>query len=193
MLNHLLLLATESRYKIALLQRLNISFETQPANIDETPAPREHPKDLATRLARQKAQSLQAACPTHWILGSDQAAEIDGETLTKPGTIERAMDQLRSISGRQVDFHTSICLVGPDRTVREHTETVIVSVRHLTPEEIERYVRHEQPLDCAGSFKVEALGISLFSAVKSQDPTALEGLPLITVAQWLRDIGLHIP
>lgn len=193
MLNHPLLLATESQYKIALLKRLNTPFETQPAHIDETPAPHEHPRDLTTRLARQKALSLQATYPSHWILAGDQAAGIDGEMLDKPRTMDRAMDQLRSISGRHIDFYTSIALLGPERTVREHTETVTVSVRTLTPEEIERYVRLDQPLDCAGSFKVEALGISLFSAVNSQDPTALEGLPLITVAHWLRDIGLHIP
>lgn len=193
MLNHPLLFATESRYKIALLKRLNIAFDNEPAHLDETPMEHEDPGDLSRRLARAKAEHVWAKYPHRCILAGDQAAGLGDGILSKPGSIEEAMMQLTRMSGQRISFHTSICLLHPSEQPREHTEVVTAQLRRISADEIRRYVLIEQPLDCAGSFKVEALGISLFSAIESRDPTALEGLPLIQLAQWLREIGFQAP
>ena len=191
--NHPLLFATESRYKIALLKRLRIPFTTEAPNLDESPVFQEHPRDLSQRLAKHKALHLRDRYPNHAILAADQAAGCQGQILAKPESFERAVAQLRLIAGQRVEFHTSVCLDAPTCALKQHTETVTVVVRPLSDDEIERYLKADEPLDCAGSFKVESLGIGLFDAVESRDPTALEGLPLIQVAQWFRDIGLKVP
>ncbi len=185
-----LILASTSRYRRDLLTRLGLAFETARPETDETPRPGEAPADLATRLARTKAQALMT--PDAWVIGSDQVAELDGTPLGKPGTLEAARGQLSSMSGRRVRFHTAVCLTGPDG-LHEALDLTEVHFRSLVAAEIERYLQAESPLDCAGSFKCEGLGISLFDAIDNRDPTALVGLPLIATARLLRRAGFAVP
>lgn len=188
-----LILASESRYKAALLSRLQIPFTTQAAAIDETPQPNETPQALATRLAVEKLNTLARQFPTHIILATDQTAALDGVMLHKPGSQQHAIDQLRGVSGRTLEFLTCTAVRWPDTSTQTHIDRVHVNVRPLTDAEITRYVAIDQPTDVVGSFKVESLGISLFNAVESSDPTALEGLGLIQTAHWLREAGLNVP
>lgn len=187
-----LLLASTSRYRCELLSRLRLPFETRSPEVDETPVPGEAPATLAARLAEAKAMAVQALDPRAWIIGSDQVAELEGRALGKPGTIEAAFTQLRAMSGHQVTFHTAACLLGPDRraTVIDITR---VKLRALADEDIHRYLAAEPATDCAGSFKAEGLGIALFDAIVSRDPTALVGLPLIATARLLREAGFAVP
>jgi septum formation protein len=163
-------------------------------DVDESPLPGEPAAELAARLAAAKAQSVARRQPNAWVVGSDQVAELDGQVLGKPGSFERAADQLAAAAGRRVVFHTAVSLVrvGERRAFhfRDRTE---VAFRPLAPAEIERYLHAEQPYDCAGSFKCEGLGISLFEAIHTRDPTALVGLPLIDLAKALRQAGFALP
>jgi septum formation protein len=190
----MLVLASTSPYRRDLLARLRIPFEVARPDVDETPTPGETPANLAERLANAKAEAVARRTPQAWIIGSDQVAELDGHILGKPGNFERAADQLAAASGRTVVFHTACCVLraGERRVLRfaDHTE---VRFRRLTAPEIERYLHAEQPYDCAGSFKCEGLGISLFDAVHTRDPTALIGLPLIDLAKALRQAGFALP
>ena len=145
------------------------------------------------RLAREKASAVAARHADAWVIGSDQAASLDGVALGKPGTEARAHAQLRACAARSVLFHTAVVLQGPDGSVRLHTDHTEVGFRDLQDDEIARYVEAEQPLDCAGSFKCEGLGISLFRFVRSDDPSALVGLPLIALAGMLREAGFALP
>ncbi|MDC1319312.1 Maf family protein [Litorivicinus sp.] len=193
MSEHKLLLATESDYKIILLSRLGITFESCAPHIDETPFENEQARALSRRLATTKAMALRAQYCDHIILAADQSAGIGDLFLGKPGTEANAVKMLTKLSGQCVLFHTSIYLYTPNADPKLHTETVTVRMRCLSQSEIIRYVATEQPLDCAGSFKVEQLGISLFNEILSLDPTALEGLPLVKVSQWLRELEFQIP
>lgn len=187
-----LLLASTSKYRAERLRTLGLSFTQAAPHCDETPQTGETPLELAQRLAVTKAQSLVGDFPDHVIIGSDQtAAAPDGSLLTKPGTFERACAQLQACSGQRVLFHSAVALVG--KTQVSWVVDTEVKFRRLSTEEIERYVTAEQPLDCAGSFKVEALGITLFDWVRSDDPNALVGLPLISLAQSLRELGYLLP
>jgi len=185
-----LILASTSAYRRDLLARLGLPFEQARPEVDETPLAGEAPEALAQRLARAKAAAL--AAPDAWVVGSDQVAELDGAPLGKPGDFETARRQLSAMSGRRVRFHTAVCLDGPGgvHAVVDRTE---VQFRNLDAGEIERYLRAESPLDCAGSFKCEGLGISLFEAIDNRDPTALVGLPLIATAALLRRAGFQVP
>ncbi len=187
-----LILASTSRYRQQLLERLRLPFETARPEVDETPAAGESPLALAQRLAAAKAGAIAASAPDAWVIGSDQVAELDGTALGKPGTMDTAQRQLTAMSGRSVRFHTAVALSGPgfNQTVCDLTE---VRFRTLSLAEIERYLVAEQPLDCAGSFKCEGLGISLFEAIDNRDPTALVGLPLIPLCGLLRDAGFVLP
>jgi len=127
------------------------------------------------------------------VISTDQSAELDGVILGKPNTIENARSMLQKLSGKSVSFFTSVSVIAPNQPCLIHTEEVSVTLREIDDQEIERYLEKDKPLNCAGSFKVESLGISLFTSVKSEDPTALEGLPLIRLCQWLRDHGFKIP
>ncbi|KGO97827.1 Maf family protein, partial [Novilysobacter defluvii] len=148
----------------------------------------------AARLAASKAAAVAAAQPDGcWVLGSDQVADLDGQPLGKPGHREAAIAQLHAMSGRRVRFHTAVALQAADGTLLEALDTTTVVLRTLREPEIERYVDAERPFDCAGSFKVEGLGISLFEAVDNRDPTALVGLPLIATAGLLRQAGFAVP
>ena len=188
-----LLLASTSPYRRELLARLRLPFETVRPDADETPRPGEAPIALARRLAADKAGSVPRPAADAWVLGSDQVAELQGVPLGKPGTREHARSQLASMSGREVLFHTAICLAGDGGRQLQAIDTTRVQFRHLDAAEIARYVDLEQPLDCAGSFKSEGLGIALFDAVHGSDPTALVGLPLIATARLLREAGFTLP
>ena len=189
-----LILGSTSPYRHALLSRLGLPFETVSPEVDESPLPDEAPADLALRLAKQKAASVAQRHPQAIVIGSDQVADLHGEPLGKPGNHERAREQLARMSGETVIFQTALsvqCL----ETGFEQSAVVPVRVafRHLGADEIERYLRAEQPYDCAGSAKSEGLGISLLTRIDNDDPTALIGLPLIRTCQMLRAAGLLVP
>jgi len=184
-----LILASTSPYRRELLSRLGLRFETGRPDVDETPHHGESPARLAVRLARAKAAAL--AGPETWAIGSDQVAELAGAPLGKPGSFSAATAQLSAMSGQRVKFHTAVCLAGPGGG--EALDLTEVSFRTLGADEIQRYLQAESPLDCAGSFKCEGLGISLFEAIDSKDPTALVGLPLIALARLLREAGFQVP
>lgn len=187
-----LLLASTSKYRAQLLSTLGLDFQQAAPLCKETPQSGESAAELCLRLAQEKADSLVGQYPNHLIIGSDQTASLDnGERLTKPGSIENAIAQLSDCSGERIRFHTGVALAGPTREA--WLVVTEVQFRTLNQAEIERYVAREAPLDCAGSFKVEGLGISLFESVRSDDPNALIGLPLISLASRLRKFGWLIP
>jgi septum formation protein len=187
-------LGSTSPYRRELLTRLGLPFEVVAPQVDETPQPGEMPRTLAQRLALAKARAVAALRPQAIVIGSDQVADLDGEPLGKPGTHERALAQLRRMSGRTVLFHTALAVVCLDTAFeRSDLATVQVRFRTLDDAEIERYLHAEQPYDCAGSAKSEGLGITLLDAIDSDDPTALVGLPLIRTARLLRAAGLTLP
>jgi len=189
-----LVLASTSRYRKDLLERFGLPFATARPDTDETPLPAEHPAATAERLAVDKARAVAAAHPEALIIGSDQVAYLGSERFGKPGTVERAIEQLHRMSGQTVVFHTAVALLNA-RTGTFCCEGVPTRVRfrHLSDGEIRRYVAREMPLDCAGSAKSEALGISLLEALSGDDPTALVGLPLIALARMLRQEGVQLP
>ena len=186
-----LILGSTSRYRRELLERLRMPFTVESPRVDETPHAGERPADLAVRLALAKAREVSSRWPTAVIIGSDQVADLDGAPVGKPGTHERAAAQLRSMSGKSVIFQTAVSVVCADIGFESSALVpVTVSFRPLTDSQIEHYLRTEQPYDCAGSAKSEALGIALLEAIESDDPTALVGLPLIKTCQLLRQAGL---
>jgi septum formation protein len=191
-----LVLASTSRYRRELLARFTPSFRTLSPHVDESPLPAETPFALATRLAAAKADAVATDCPQALIIGSDQVADLDGHTLEKPGVAAIARQQLTACSGRSVIFHTAVCLIDTrQRPARIHAgiDATHVVFRDLHADEIAHYIATERPLDCAGSFKAEGLGIALFERIESSDPTALIGLPLIVLARLLRAAGVAIP
>jgi len=188
-----LVLASASPYRRALLGRITPRFRVLPGRVDETASPSESPARLAARLALAKTHAVAAACINTVIVGSDQVAELDGCALGKPGTPDNARAQLDMCSGREVLFHTALCLLdtrGSSPCAYAAMDTTRVLFRTLDTAEIARYVEREQPLDCAGSFKCEALGIALFERIETDDPTALVGLPLIALCRLLREAGI---
>jgi septum formation protein len=189
-----LILGSTSRYRRELLERLRHPFTTASPEVDETPRPGEAPRDLALRLALAKAQAVAALHPEAIVIGSDQVADLHGEPLGKPGTHERAVVQLQRMRGQTMVFHTAVAVVC-QATGFAHSDIAEVGVRFrdLSDAEIERYLRAEQPYDCAGSAKSEGLGISLLDAIHSDDPTALIGLPLIRTCRMVREAGLVLP
>ncbi|NLB57776.1 MAG: septum formation inhibitor Maf [Gammaproteobacteria bacterium] len=187
-----LVLASTSPYRRELLQRLRLPFDTAKPRVDEKPLAGEEPQALVRRLARAKAAAVADTAPGAWVIGSDQVAELDGAPLGKPGGREPAIAQLASMSGRAIRFHTAVALVRGGQAF-EALDLTTVAFRRLGAAEIERYVDAEQPFDCAGSFKAEALGITLFDSIHSHDPTALVGLPLIATARLLRQAGFAAP
>ena len=189
-----LILASTSRYRHALLQRLGLAFGVARPEVDETALAAESPSALAARLALAKAQAVaRRSDGDAWALGSDQVAELDGRALGKSGSRDAAIAQLGAMAGRTVRFHTANSLAHRDGRSSSTCDLTEVHFRQLAPAEIARYVDAEQPYDCAGSFKSEGLGISLFEAIDSRDPTALIGLPLIATARLLRQAGFQLP
>lgn len=189
-----IILASTSAYRRMLLERLHLPFETARPEVDETPLPGELPPATANRLAIAKAQAVASGWTDALIIGSDQVAHMGVEVFGKPGTVERAIAQLRSMSGRTVVFHTALAVVCT-RSGRIQTASVPTEVRFrtLSDAEIVRYVEKERPLDCAGSAKSEGLGITLLDALSGDDPTALIGLPLIALSRMLRAEGVELP
>ncbi len=186
-----LILGSTSRYRRELLERLRQPFSVRAPQVDETPQPDETPAQLAVRLALAKARTVAQQEPGAVVIGSDQVADLDGTPIGKPGTHERATQQLRAMSGRSVVFQTAVAVVRLDIGYeRVELAPVTVRFRQLNDDEIERYLRLEQPYDCAGSAKCETLGIALLGAIESDDPTALVGLPLIRTCAMLREAGL---
>ncbi|MGH8456841.1 MAG: Maf family protein [Stenotrophobium sp.] len=187
-----LILASGSRYRAELLARLRLPFVGIAPDLDESALPGETPRQLVQRLAVAKAQALAQRYTGRWALGSDQAASAGGRILGKPGTRERAVEQLGFLSGKSVEFLTAVALVNGEIA---HTgiDVTTVQFRKLSRAEIERYVDAEPALDCAGSFKCEGLGITLFESIRSDDPTGLIGLPLILVRRLLAQAGCSLP
>lgn len=188
------ILASTSRYRRDLLARLQIRFDTAAPDVDEDPRPDESPARTAQRLAVAKAQAVRERFPRHLIVGSDQVAVCDGVRLDKPMEHANAVRQLRHVSAKSVVFHTAVALLNAE-TGHLQSEVVPTEVtfRRLDEEAIERYLKAEPAYDCAGSAKAEGLGISLIEGIQSPDPTALIGLPLISLARMLRKEGLIIP
>lgn len=189
-----LLLASSSPYRRELLARLGLPFDCASPQIDESPLPGESAEALCQRLAESKARALADDYPDHLIIGSDQVLLLDGEPVSKPGAHSAAAAQLRRCSGQRIRFSTAVCLFN-SKTKRLQTaiEPFEVIFRQLDDAAIERYLRAEQPYDCAGSFKSEGLGISLFAALQGDDPNSLIGLPLIRLCNMLRTEGIQVP
>jgi len=188
-----LILASTSRYRRDLLQRLQVPFDVVAPEVDETPRPDETPPQIARRLALAKAADVAARHPQAVVIGSDQVADLDGTPLGKPLTHERAVAQLQAMSGKTVVFQTAVAVVCQETNyARCELAAVRVVFRHLTDEEIETYLRAEQPYDCAGSAKSEGMGIALLERIDNDDPTALIGLPLIRTCRLLRTAGLEV-
>lgn len=186
-----LLLASSSRYRRELLQRLRIPFDWAAPDIDESAYANENPQQYVERLAIEKAQALQAQFPDHWIIGSDQSCVINQQIVGKPHSSEKAIAQLSACSGKTVSFYTGLCLLAPDGSYQSLVEPFHVHFRELSAEEIKTYIELEQPLDCAGSFKVEGLGINLFERLEGRDSNSLVGLPLIALLDMLRAAGFN--
>ncbi len=191
--NRPLILGSSSRYRQELLSRLALSFEVVSPDVDETPLPGEAPAALALRLALAKARAVAANFPQAVVIGSDQVADLGGLPLGKPGSHERAVAQLRQMRGQTVIFQTAVAVVCADSGFEQaELAAVKVKFRELGDDEIENYLRAEQPYDCAGSAKSEGLGIALLDAIDSDDPTALVGLPLIRTCRLLRAAGISL-
>ncbi|WP_372964555.1 nucleoside triphosphate pyrophosphatase [Marinobacter sp.] len=192
-MNRTLLLASSSPYRKQLLERLRLPFNCASPDIDESPRPGEPANELAVRLATQKAEALARQNPNTLIIGSDQVATLpDGTLLNKPGSHAQASDQLARSSGQSVQFLTGLAVLDTKNSkLRTHCEQFNVHFRILSAEEIEGYLKKEQPYDCAGSFKMEGLGITLFRKLEGRDPNSLIGLPLIALTNILREAGLN--
>ncbi|WP_353201063.1 Maf family nucleotide pyrophosphatase [Polynucleobacter sp.] len=190
--NSPLILASSSIYRRELLERLRIPFKIISPQVDEVPIAGESTLNLALRLAHAKAAAVAKQHPNAWIIGSDQVADLCGAAIGKPGNFERALAQLQLMRGQTVTFYTALCLMNGDTesTICVPTEVVF---RNLSDEILQSYLLTEEPYDCAGSAKSEGLGISLIESIKSDDPTALIGLPLIVLSGLLRDAGFMIP
>ena len=186
-----LVLASTSPFRKTLLEKLGIPFITASPEVDETAQPNESATDLVKRLAAAKACALAKAYPAHFIAGSDQVCVIDGKITGKPHTEENARAQLRQASGNSVVFYTGLALLDSrNNTLKVICEPFRVDFRPLSEAEISRYIRKEQPLNCAGSFKSEGLGITLFDRLSGRDPNTLVGLPLIALCEMLREAGI---
>lgn len=187
-----LILASSSRYRRELLDRLGLAYTAEASDIDETALPGETPVETSKRLAREKARFIAARHPGAVVIGSDQVADLEGRKLGKPHTRERAIEQLLDMQGKTLTFYTALAVIAADGTVRETLSSVRVKMRALSRETIEAYVDREQPFDCAGSAKIEKLGIALMESVESDDPTSLIGLPLIALTTLLSDSGVSV-
>jgi septum formation protein len=188
-----LILASSSAYRRALLERLRLPFIAHAPDIDEAALPGEFPRDTALRLALAKARAVAAAHSPACIIGSDQVADLEGRPLGKPGDHARAAAQLRAMRGKTVVFHTALCLLDA-ASGRHQLENIpsVVHFREVTDAQIERYLTLDQPYDCAGSAKIESLGVALVHKIESDDPTALIGLPLMALTAMLARAGVSV-
>jgi len=188
-----LVLASSSPFRKALLEKLHLQFEIDSPDIDETPLANESIETMVKRLSEDKARALVPRHPHALIIGSDQSAALNGKILHKPGNYHVAFEQLKAASGQSITFYTGLCL---HNSSNDHSETIcepfVVKFRELTESEIENYLKREEPYNCAGSFKSEALGISLFESMRGDDPNTLIGLPLIQLCRMLKANGLAV-
>jgi septum formation protein len=188
------MLASTSRYRAALLGRLGLPFNTAGPAVDEAEQPGESPRARALRLSEAKAEAVAAQYPEAVIIGGDQVAALGDRILRKPGNATVCREQLKSLSASRAEFFTAVTVRCQATSLAlTHVDTTTVSLRRLDDAEVDRYIEREQPFDCAGGFKAESLGISLFERMDSQDPTAIVGLPLIWLAGALRTAGFTIP
>lgn len=189
-----LILASTSKYRRELLTRLKLPFETVAPGVDEVAvkAAGGPAREVVEELARRKAEAVRRLRPSDVVIGSDQAAVLDGEVLDKPGTETNAVAQLRSLRGRRHQLITAVAVAHPGG-IERFTDVTNLTMRRLTDEEITRYVRAEMPLDCAGSYKIEGLGVTLFEQIETRDHTAIVGLPLAQLSDTLRDLGFALP
>ena len=190
-----ILLASSSRYRRELLGRLLPSFDSVSPDVDEHAFHDLEPTPdmLAQRLAMEKTLAVFRRFPEAIVIGSDQLADLNGQVLGKPGTVSAAVDQLLFMSGKTHRLLTAVCIAAPGKPLISIMDATRLTMRSLSPEEALRYVERDQPLDCAGSYKIESLGISLFEKIETEDFTAIMGLPLIRVAQTLRELDVAIP
>lgn len=188
-----IILATESAYKQSLFKRLNLEFSAKAANVDETPLIDETARNMAGRLAKTKALEIKRVrdTPDQWIIGADQTAQCNEVLVSKPSSHEQAVQDLHQYAGNILDFYTAVYVATPEGEDEHFIDKTSVKFRDLTSDEIENYLRIEKPYDCAGAFKAEGLGISLFEYMTSSDPTALIGLPLIWLGNFLRSQGFN--
>lgn len=190
----MIVLGSTSKYRAESLARLSLPFEAARPNCTETSQDGEKPHDLALRLAKTKAISLKTHYPHDIIIGSDQVCSLGGQVFGKPGTVERAIAQLQVMRGQSVVFYTGLSVLNAaSGETRDTVDKTVVTLRELTDAEIKRYINADMPLDCAGSFMVEKLGISLFDSIETSDPTALIGLPLIELCKSLRHFEVDVP
>jgi septum formation protein len=189
-----IILASSSQYRRGLLDRFLDEYETVSPNVDESNPGGLAPRELASALARQKAEAVSVNARQALIIGADQLAVLDDRVLGKPGDHQRAIDQLLAASGQSVTFLTAVCILDPvGRTRHEHVDKTTVRFRQFDRRLAEVYLRHDEPYDCAGSFKIEGAGFVLFESVKADDPTALIGLPMIWVSGRLLELGYLLP
>jgi 7-methyl-GTP pyrophosphatase len=189
-----LVLASTSPYRRVLLERLGVPFRILAPRFEESSIPTDagSPLEVAEALALGKAQSISAVEPGATVIGSDQLVAIEGQIFGKPGSIERAIDQLQALAGRTHELYTALVVLHADRSCR-HTDVTRLRMRSLDRDEIGRYLAHDRPLDCAGSYKLEERGIVLFESIESADHTAIMGLPLVRLTTILRELGFAIP
>lgn len=188
----LIVLASTSRYRRELLERLKLPFEIEAPQVDEAVLPPENPRETALRLARDKAVAVAVHFANAVVIGSDQTVDLNGATLGKPLTHEAALAQLQALQGRTAIFHSALAVVGPGAAVQVDSVSTTVTFRTLSVAQLETYLRADLPYDCAGSAKIESLGIALIERVDSDDPTALIGLPLIRLTSMLAAAGIHV-
>lgn len=187
-----LILASSSRYRRELLDRLGLEYDAESPDIDESSRPGETPKDTALRLSEMKARAIWEKHPGSVVIGSDQVADLNGTKLGKPHTRERAIEQLTAMQGNVVVFYTALCLIDAEGRAEKLLSPTTIRMRSLKRETIEAYVDREEPFDCAGAAKIEKLGIALMASVESDDPTSLIGLPLMKLTTLLANAGVEV-
>ncbi len=187
-----LILASSSRYRRELLDRLGLEYDAESPDIDESSRPGETPKDTALRLSEMKARAIWEKHPGSVVIGSDQVADLNGTKLGKPHTRERAIEQLTAMQGNVVVFYTALCVIDAEGRAEKLLSPTMIRMRSLKRETIEAYVDREEPFDCAGAAKIEKLGIALMASVESDDPTSLIGLPLMKLTTLLANAGVEV-
>ncbi len=187
-----LILASSSRYRRELLDRLGLEYDAESPDIDESSRPGETPKDTALRLSEMKARAIWEKHPGSIVIGSDQVADLNGTKLGKPHTRERAIEQLTAMQGNVVVFYTALCVIDAEGRAEKLLSPTTIRMRSLKRETIEAYVDREEPFDCAGAAKIEKLGIALMASVESDDPTSLIGLPLMKLTTLLANAGVEV-
>ena len=187
-----LILASSSRYRRELLDRLGLEYDAESPDIDESSRPGETPKDTALRLSEMKARAIWEKHPGSVVIGSDQVADLNGTKLGKPHTRERAIEQLTAMQGNVVVFYTALCVIDAEGRAEKLLSPTTIRMRSLKREPIEAYVDREEPFDCAGAAKIEKLGIALMASVESDDPTSLIGLPLMKLTTLLANAGVEV-